>query len=99
MRDLAAMVPVDVRDQLAAAVAVLDRLGPEVARAVETLGKATHRAWLATMGLERDEEFLALDPGDPRLDHTDEEWEACEKALGIDRGWTLAYQLRDSIDD
>jgi len=80
-------------------VATLERLGPEVARAVDTLGKATTLAWLATLGLSRPEDLAGLGPGDPRLDHTDEEWEACEKALGIDRGWTLAYQLRDSIDD
>lgn len=99
MRDLAALVPVDVADQLAAAVAVLERHGPEVARAVEMLGKATHQAWLATMGVERDEDFLALDPRDPRLDHTDAEWDELEDQLGIRKGWDLAYALRDAVDE
>jgi len=99
VRDLAAMVPCEVADQLAAAVAVLERQGPAVAAAVATLGKATQAAWLATLGLSRPEDLAGLDPGDPRLDHTDDEWAACEAALGIDRGWTLAYQLRDAIDD
>jgi integrase len=96
---LAAMVPVDVRDQLAAAVATLERYGPEVARAVATLGKATHQAWLATMGVSTDAEFLGLHPDDPRLDHTDVEWDDLEDQLGIRKGWDLAYALRDVIDD
>ena len=99
MRDLAAMVPCEVADQLRAAVAVLERQGPAVAAAVDTLGRMTTLAWLATLGLSSPDQLAGLDAGDPRLDHTDEEWEACEAALGIDRGWRLAYQLRDSIDE
>lgn len=99
MRDLAKLVPCEVADQLTAAVATLERYGPEVARAVATLGKATHQAWLSTMGLSSDEEFLALDLHDPRLDHTDEEWDDLEDQLGIRKGWDLAYALRDAIDD
>jgi len=98
MRDLAAMVPCEVADQLRAAVATLERLGPEVARAVDTLGKATTLAWLATLGLSSPDQLAGLGAGD-FPDHTDDEWAACEAALGIDRGWDLAYQLRDSIDD
>jgi len=96
---LAAMVPTHVRDQLAAAVQVLERHGPEVARAVETLGKATHRAWLATLGVERDEELADVDPRDPRFDHSDEEWAQLEEDLGIRKGWDLAYAFRDSVDE
>ena len=98
MRDLTAMVPVDVADQLAAAVAVLERLGPEVRAALDTLQRTTTLAWLATLGLSRPEDLLDKRAGDLPY-HTDEEWEACEKALGIDRGWDLAYQLRDAVDE
>ena len=95
---LAAMVPVDVRDQLRAAVAVLERQGPEVARAVATLGRCTTLAWLATLGLERPEDLAGMGAGD-LPDHSDEEWTELEAALRIDVGWRLAYQLRDSIDE
>ena len=98
MRDLAAMVPCEVADQLRAAVAVLERHGPAVAAAVDTLGRMTTLAWLATLGLSSPDQLAGLDAGD-FPDVTDEEWTACEAALGIDRGWTLAYQLRDAIDE
>jgi len=99
VRDLAALVPCEVADQLAAAVATLERHGPAVAAAVDTLGRMTTLAWLATLGLSSPDELAGMRAGDPHLDHTDDEWAACEKALGIDRGWTLAYQLRDAIDE
>jgi hypothetical protein len=98
MRDLAAMVPCEVADQLRAAVAVLEQHGREVARAVATLGTATQAAWLATLGCSSADQLAAMGPGD-LPDVSDEEWAACEAALGIDRGWTLAYQLRDAIDE
>ena len=98
MRDLAALVPCEVADQLAAAVAVLEEHGPAVAQAVETLGRATTLAWLATLGLTHPAELADMRAGDVP-DHSDDEWAACEAALGIDRGWTLAYQLRDAIDE
>jgi len=98
MRDLAAMVPVDVADQLAAAVATLERLGPEVRAALDTLQRTTTLAWLATLGLHRPEDLLDKRAGD-LPGHSDAEWAACEAALGIDRGWDLADQLRDAIDE
>ncbi len=96
---LAALVPVDVRDQLAAAVATLERYGPEVARAAETLPKMTTKAWLATLGLSEPSQLASLHAGDPRLDHTDQEWDDLERQLGIRKGWDLAYALRDAIDE
>jgi hypothetical protein len=98
MRDLVAMVPCEVADQLRAAVAVLEAQGPAVAAAVDTLGRKTTLAWLATLGLSSPDQLAELREED-FPDHSDEEWAACEKALGIDRGWTLAYQLRDAIDE
>ncbi len=98
MRDLAAMVPCEVADQLAAAVAVLERHGPAVAAAVDTLGRMTTLAWLATLGLSSPDQLADMRAGD-LPDVSDEEWEAVEAALGIRRGWDLAYQLRDSIDE
>jgi hypothetical protein len=98
MRDLKALVPVDVADQLAAAVATLERLGPEVRAALDTLQRCTTLAWLATLGLRRPEDLLDKRAGD-LPGHSDAEWEACEQALGIDRGWELAYALRDAVDE
>ena len=98
MRDLAKLVPCDVADQLRAAVATLERLGPEVSNALDTLARCTTQAWLATLGLSSPDQLAGLRAGE-LPDHSDDEWAACEAALGIDRGWTLAYQLRDAIDE
>jgi integrase len=95
---LAALVPVDVRDQLAVAVATLERLGPEVTRALATLQRCTTAAWLATLGLSRVEDLAGLHAGDVPH-HSDEEIDEFEAALGIDRGWRLAFALRDAVDD
>jgi hypothetical protein len=94
------MVPVDVRDQLAAAVAVLERHAFEVTQAVVTLQRSTTAAWLATLGLSPNmddlpERFRAGD----LPNHTDEQWAELEAALGIDRGWALAFALRDAVDE
>jgi site-specific recombinase XerD len=91
---LAALVPVDVADQLAAATATLERLGPEIARAVETLQKATTAAWLHAMGCSRAEDLARLDEA---ALPTDEQWEQAERALGIDRGWAAAHRLAGAM--
>ena len=96
MRDLAAMVPVHVRDQLAQAVAVLEEHGPVVARALATLGQTTHQAWLATLGVARDADLIGAD-WNTLPQHSDAEWAELEGRTGIARGWELADQVRAAL--
>jgi hypothetical protein len=91
-------LPVDLADQLGAALAVLDRHGEQVAQAMLTVGKVTHLAWLLSLGLERAEQLGDVDP-DALTYVSDEAWEAFELESGIRRGWELCDQLRDAYPD
>ena len=81
-RDLADLVPADVRTELAAAVAALELHGPAVTNALRQLDQATTAAW------------NAVNPVDP----TEDEWRLVERAVGIDRGWNAAYQLVSTLE-
>jgi hypothetical protein len=81
-RDLADLVPAEVRVELAAVVAALELHGPAVTRALGRLDRATTAAW------------NAVRPVDP----TQDEWRLVERAVGIDRGWNAAYQLVSTLD-
>lgn len=92
MRDLAARVPPEVRAELAAAVAVLERYGPAVCGALHTLqARTTDACYAAEMRV------ASLDPAET-APPTDEEHAALEAALGLDRGWAAAFRVRDVID-
>jgi integrase len=91
-------LPVDLADQLGAALEVLERHGEQVATAMATVGRVTHAAWLRSLGLERDEQLRDLDP-DALPDVSDEAWEAFELEAGIRRGWTACDRLRDAHPD
>jgi hypothetical protein len=81
-RDLADLVPADVRVEVAAAVAALELHGPAVTRALRRLDQATTAAWNAVH---------AVDP-------IEDEWRLVERAIGIDRGWEAAYRLVSTLD-
>jgi hypothetical protein len=81
-RDLADLVPADVRTELAAVVAALELHGPAVIKALGRLNRATTAAW------------NAVNPVDP----TEDEWRHVERAVGIDRGWNAAYQLVSTLE-
>lgn len=81
-RDLADLVPNEVRAELAVAVAVLEQHGPAVSEALRHLDQATTEA------------RKALDPVQP----TQDECRLVERATGIDRGWDAAYRLVSTLD-
>ena len=90
MRNLADRVPADVRAELAAAVHVLERYGPAVCGALHMLQRATTDAcWAAEVP-------ASLDPAET-AEPTDEEMNALEVALGIDRGWAAAFHVAEVI--
>jgi hypothetical protein len=90
MRNLAARIPPDVRADLAAAADTLERYGPAVIQALETLERATTKAWLASMVP------ASLDPAE-LPDGTDEEWSRLEDVTGIRRGYAIA-KANDTVD-
>jgi hypothetical protein len=81
-RDLAHLVPVDIRAALANAVAVLEQHGPVVTEALRQLDQATTAAWNAVSSVAP----------------TDDEWRLVQRATGIHRGWEAAYRLVSTLD-
>ena len=81
-RDLADLLPADVRTELAAAVAALELHGPAVTKALRRVDQATTAAWNAANS----------------VGPTEDEWRLVERAIGIDRGWNAAYQLVSTLD-
>jgi hypothetical protein len=81
-RDLADLVPADVRAEVNTAVAVLQIQGPAITEALQRLDRATTMAWKAVN----------------MLGVTDDEWEVVKREVGIDRGWDAAYQLLSAFD-
>jgi integrase len=91
-------LPVDLADQLGAALAVLDRHGEQVAQAIQTFARVTEAAWLRSLGLEHAEQIRDVDPAAINYP-TDEQWEGFEVASGIRRGWAMADRIRDAYPD
>jgi hypothetical protein len=81
-RDLTDLVPVDVRTEVTAAIAVLETHGRAVTEALRQLDRAATAAWKAVRMAEA----------------TEDEWQLVERRLGIDRGWNVAYRLLRTLD-
>lgn len=81
-RDVSYLVPADVLAEVNTAVTVLETYGPAVTEALRQLDRATTVAWKAVNLVEV----------------TDEEWQLVKRAIGIDRGWEVAYRLVSSLD-
>ena len=91
-RDLAARVPPEVRAELAATVAELERHAPPAIAALRDLARLTRDAWLAV-------EMPASLAPEELGEVDDDEWAAVETATGIARGWELADELIDAHPD
>jgi hypothetical protein len=91
MRKLVDRVPAEVREQLEAAVMVLEQYGPLVANALDILQQATFDANLAA-----EMRVGSLAPAE-LAEPTDAEMDALEAALGIDRGWAAAFRVADVV--
>jgi hypothetical protein len=81
-RDLADLVPVDVRTEVNTAVAVLETHGPAIIDALWQLDRATTAAWKAVNMVEA----------------TEDEWRLVERAVGIERAWDAVYRLVSTPD-
>ena len=81
-RDLADLVPADVRAEVNTAVAELETHGPAVIEALWQLDRATTAAWKTVNMAEG----------------TEEEWRLVERAVGIERGWHAAERLVSTLD-
>jgi hypothetical protein len=91
MRDLTSRIPPDVRTELAAAVAVLERYGPAICGALDTLQRATTDANYAA-----EMRVASLDPAET-AEPTDGEMEELEHVLGINRGWVAAFAVGAAV--
>jgi hypothetical protein len=81
-RELTFLVPVQVLAEVQNAVTMLEQHGPLVTEALRQLDRATTAAWKAVNLVEA----------------TDDEWRFVKHAIGIDRGWSAAYQLVSTLD-
>lgn len=81
-RDLAHLVPADVRAEVTTAITLLGTHGPVVIDALWQLDRATTAAWKAVN----------------MAGATEDEWRLVQCAVGIERGWDAAHRLVTTLD-
>jgi hypothetical protein len=82
LRDLADLVPADVRAEVNTVIAVLETHGPATIDALWQFDRVTTAAWKAVNMVEA----------------TEDEWRLVERAVGIERAWDPVYRLVSTLD-